>query len=103
MGVETGTSNNGAHAGGHSYIGGLLSNPHTSFRDRFVFFMHSNIDRLWAMWQRLNPSVRLDPNQLYGTQGNSKGSGDVQSIGAFSVRLSRGLVPCTDCGDRNHF
>ena len=82
MGIEIpgSSSNNGAHAGGHSYIGGLLSNAHTSFRDPFVFFLHSNVDRLWAMWQRLNPSIRLDPNQLYGGQGNSKGSGDVATL-----------------------
>ncbi len=80
MGVETGTSNNGAHAGAHSYIGGVLSSAHTSFRDPFVFFLHSNVDRLWAMWQRLNPSVRLDPTQVYGSEENSKGAGDVSSL-----------------------
>jgi hypothetical protein len=71
-------SNNGAHAGAHSYIGGNLADPHISFRDPFVFLLHSNIDRLWAMWQRKDSTVRLDPAQVYGTQGNSQGSGDVE-------------------------
>jgi hypothetical protein len=71
-------SNNGAHAGAHSYISGNLGDPHISFRDPFVFLLHSNIDRLWAMWQRKDPAIRLDPAQVYGTQGISKGSGDVE-------------------------
>jgi hypothetical protein len=71
-------SSNGAHALAHSYIGGNLSDPHISFRDPFVFLLHSNIDRLWAMWQRKNIAVRLDPTQVYGTQENSQGSGDIE-------------------------
>jgi tyrosinase-like protein len=71
-------SNNGAHAGAHSYIGGNLSNPHLSFRDPFVFLLHSNVDRLWAMWQQKSPTIRLDPEQVYGTQGNTTGTGDVE-------------------------
>jgi hypothetical protein len=72
-------SNNGAHAGAHSYIGGNLLNPHISFRDPFVFLLHSNIDRLWAMWQRKDPATRVDPTKVYGTQENTKGHGDVES------------------------
>ena len=54
QGVEIpprGHSKNGAHAGAHSYIGGNLDDPHVSFRDPFVFLVHSNVDRLWAMWR----------------------------------------------------
>jgi Common central domain of tyrosinase len=81
QGIELGTSNNAAHALAHQYIGGqagTLTDPHTSFRDPFVFLFHANIDRLWAMWQRKNGPVRLDPAQTYGTQENTKGSGDVE-------------------------
>jgi Common central domain of tyrosinase/von Willebrand factor type A domain len=54
-----------------SYIGGTISNPHTAFRDPFVFLLHSNVDRLFAMWQTaLGHSERLDPNQVYGTEGS---------------------------------
>ena len=59
----------GAHGNAHSYIGGNLSDPHLSFRDPFVFFLHSNIDRLWAMWQRQPGHLeRLDPAQVYNTE-----------------------------------
>ena len=46
----------------HGYIGGTLGDPHRSFRDPFVFLLHSNVDRLFALWQ-LQPghAERLDP------------------------------------------
>lgn len=88
-GDEQGTSPNGAHGAAHSYIGGNLSNPHLSFRDPFVFLLHSNIDRLWAMWQRqqLHPE-RLDPAQVYHTEENTTGSGNVDSGDPFWGILS---------------
>ncbi len=72
------------HGNMHSYIGGpggTLTNAHTSFRDPFVFLLHSNIDRLLAMWQH-NPAhpERLDPAQIYGAWTNTKGSGDVSLL-----------------------
>jgi hypothetical protein len=72
-GEEQGTSSVGAHGAAHGYIGGNLSDPHLSFRDPFVFFLHSNIDRLWAMWQRQPgfAAERLDPAQVYGTEENT--------------------------------
>ncbi|RPF31751.1 tyrosinase family protein [Streptomyces sp. TLI_185] len=71
------------HAAMHSYIGGpggTLTDPHQSFRDPFVFLLHSNVDRLFAMWQR-DPAhpERLDPARVYGAWGNTTGSGDVTS------------------------
>lgn len=66
------TSGVGAHGAAHSYIGGNLGDPHLSFRDPFVFLLHSNIDRLWAMWQRQpGHPERLDPAQVYDTEENS--------------------------------
>jgi len=35
-----------------SYIRGTIGNSHYSFHDPFVFLLHSNLDRLWATWQR---------------------------------------------------
>jgi hypothetical protein len=81
QGIELGTSNNAAHALAHQYIGGqtgTLTDAHTSFRDPFVFLFHANIDRLWAMWQRKNGAVRLDPAQVYNTERDTPGSGDVE-------------------------
>jgi hypothetical protein len=79
-GDEQGTSGVGAHGSAHGYIGGSLGDPHLSFRDPFVFLMHSNIDRLWAAWQRQpGHSDRLDPATAYGSEGSSTGSGDVDA------------------------
>jgi hypothetical protein len=77
----------------HGYVGGTLGNPHTSFRDPVAFFLHSNLDRLFAMWQR-DPAhpERLDPahvydygpgdwiNPLTGAPEPETGSGDVLSL-----------------------
>jgi len=50
----------------HGYIGGTIGNPHTSFRDPFVFLLHSNVDRLFAMWQtQPGHTGRLDPTHMY--------------------------------------
>jgi hypothetical protein len=59
-------------------IGGTLFNPHTAFRDPFVFLLHSNIDRLFAMWQlQVGHPERLNPDLVYGSLSNTKGDGDV--------------------------
>ena len=53
----------------HGYIGGTIATAHSSFEDPFVFLLHSNLDRLWAMWQT-QPGFdwRLDPDQVYGNE-----------------------------------
>jgi hypothetical protein len=62
-----------AHAYAHSaYIQGSIGKPHYSFHDPFVFLLHSNVDRLWATWQRApGRSWRLDPSQTYGIDGSA--------------------------------
>ena len=54
----------GMHNDAHGFIGGTLADAHVSFRDPFVFLLHSNVDRLVARWQtdpahpeRLNPAT----------------------------------------------
>jgi hypothetical protein len=61
-----------AHNFAHGYIGGTIGNPHTSFRDPFVFLLHSNVDRLFALWQlQSGEEWRLDPEQVYGIETNT--------------------------------
>jgi hypothetical protein len=61
-----------AHDTSHGYIGGSIGQPHFSFHDPFVFLLHSNVDRLWAKWQtKPGQAWRLDPNQVYGSDGNA--------------------------------
>lgn len=60
----------------HSFVN--MGGPHISFRDPFVFLLHSNVDRLVARWQT-DPThpERLNPNTVYGTETNL----DVQVFG----------------------
>jgi cysteine-rich repeat protein len=59
----------GVHNGRHGCIGGTLGNAHASFEDPFVYMLHSNMDRIWAMWQLVpGKAYRLDPAQIYGTE-----------------------------------
>src|SRR5262249_50364157 len=48
-----------------------MGGPHISFRDPFVFLLHSNVDRLFARWQT-DPAheERLDPATVYGSESN---------------------------------
>jgi Common central domain of tyrosinase/von Willebrand factor type A domain len=60
-----------AHGLAHGWIGGNLADAHMSFRDPFVFLLHSNVDRLWATWQtQVGHPERLDPNNAYGSYGS---------------------------------
>lgn len=54
------------HDFAHGYIGGTIGTAHTSFRDPFVYLLHSNVDRLFAMWQYEDLATRLDPATVYG-------------------------------------
>ena len=60
------------HNFAHGYIGGTIQDAHISFRDPFVFLLHSNVDRLFARWQT-DPSHpgRLDPSTVYGAESSS--------------------------------
>src|SRR5882724_370252 len=61
------------HNTAHGFIGGTLGDPHSSFRDPFVFLLHSNVDRLVAKWQT-NPAhpERLDPTTVYSGMSASE-------------------------------
>src|SRR5437667_5771441 len=75
-----GTNDGGFYGIAMGWIGGTLAMPYTSYRDPFVFLLHSNVDRLFWTWQN-QKAERHDPNNLkgvYGSYFNSKGSGDVQ-------------------------
>lgn len=67
--LESVPNHNSVH--GYFGAGSTIDAPHSSFEDPFVFLMHSNVDRLWAMWQ-MQPGYewRLDPNQTYGDETN---------------------------------
>jgi hypothetical protein len=58
------------HDAMHGFV--AMGGAHISFRDPFVFLLHSNVDRLYAMWQTTpGHPERLDPNTVYGADGIS--------------------------------
>jgi hypothetical protein len=77
------------HNSAHPYFANI--SPHNAFRDPFVFLLHSNVDRVFAMWQR-DPShpERLDPNQVYGAESNL--DVNVNAVGIQSVQNLTHLV-----------
>ncbi len=58
-----------SHDDMHRFVN--MGGPHISFRDPFVFLLHSNVDRLFARWQT-DPAhpERLDPDTVYGSESN---------------------------------
>lgn len=58
------------HDAMHGFV--AMGGAHISFRDPFVFFLHSNVDRLYAMWQTaVGHPERLVPSTVYGTDGDA--------------------------------
>jgi hypothetical protein len=65
-----------AHA---AYASATISRAHMSFRDPFMFPLHANVDRLFAMWQaEPGRAWRLDPSRVYGTDGGLLGTMHVE-------------------------
>lgn len=76
-----------SHDAMHGFVN--MGSQHTSFRDPFVFLLHSNVDRLFARWQTdpAHPD-RLEPATVYGSEGASATlNGNIQPwSGGASIR-----------------
>ena len=87
------------HGQAHEYIGGAIGDPHTSFRDPFVFLLHSNVDRLFAMWQsEPGHPERLDPAQLYKAQSTGH-NGYEDTKGGDRTTIDPPGTPNPPCDD----
>jgi tyrosinase len=55
------------HGGAHtSYGAGYIIDPATAPRDPLFFFLHGNVDRLWAKWQWFyKRNLDTDPDTFY--------------------------------------
>ena len=71
----------------HGFV--AMGGQHFSFRDPFVFLLHSNVDRLFARWQ-LDPAhpERLDPSTVFGSESDA----DVV-VGAGTQNVNRLVEP----------
>ncbi len=55
------------HGNTHDWFGGTLQIEHLSASDPFFFLFHSNVDRLFTLWQlQSGHPERLDGNTIYG-------------------------------------
>ena len=62
----------GVHNAMHGFVN--MGGQHISFRDPFVFLLHSNVDRLFALWQtQAGARQRLDPDLVYGPESADPG------------------------------
>ncbi|KAI4161560.1 MAG: hypothetical protein L6R39_000050 [Caloplaca ligustica] len=80
---------NGTHTGGHYTWGGDPGfDPYSAAGDPIFFLHHAQVDRLWTMWQALNPEVRA--RQVYGTETafNSPPSANV----TFATEMDYGVL-----------
>jgi hypothetical protein len=75
------------HNNMHGFVN--MGGAHISFRDPFVFLLHSNVDRLFARWQT-DPAhpERLIPSTVYGSE-----SGDAELNG--NIPPWSGVPPTT--------
>jgi hypothetical protein len=77
------------HNTAHPYFAAI--SPHDAFRDPFVFLLHSNVDRVYAMWQcDPNHAERLEPSTVYGAESNM--DVDVSAVGVQSSQNLTHLV-----------
>jgi hypothetical protein len=77
------------HNYAHNYIGGTIGDPHTAFRDPFIFLLHSNVDRLFAAWQLRKGKefeYRLDPNKVYGSEMDTEAKGSTSPYVVVGLR-----------------
>ena len=66
------------HNAMHGFVN--MGGQHISFRDPFVFLLHSNVDRIFALWQT-DPGhpERLNSNTIYGSESADPGlNGNIQ-------------------------
>jgi len=68
----------GVHNAMHGFVN--MGGAHVSFRDPFVFLLHSNMDRLYARWQtQPGHSERLKASTIYGSESGDAGlNGNVE-------------------------
>ncbi|PWY86789.1 tyrosinase [Aspergillus heteromorphus CBS 117.55] len=55
----------GVHGGGHLTVGGVLADIDTSPAEPMFWIHHAQIDRIWTIWQGLDPAKRR--NAIWGT------------------------------------
>ena len=65
------------HGAAHVSFGGSISSIGTAAKDPLFFMLHSNVDRLWALWQWLEDRMdSADPASYTGQNRDGRRVGD---------------------------
>jgi Common central domain of tyrosinase len=76
-----------------------MGDAHVAFRDPFVFLLHSNVDRLFALWQtEPGHPERLDPNTVYGSESNLN-----VNVAGIIQNLNHNIEPWSTGHSRSQF
>jgi Common central domain of tyrosinase/von Willebrand factor type A domain len=90
------------HGGVHVAFGaGNIGDPsgHQAFQDPFVFLLHANVDRLYAMWQcQPGQEWRLNPALVYGADAATTGLDGLTGNTLAPWDGSSGVHPFTPAG-----
>lgn len=88
------------HDGVHVAFGaGNIASAHEAFQDPFVFLLHANVDRLYAMWQcQSGEEWRLDPALVYGDDAATTGDRGLSGNTVAPWDGSMGAHPFTPAG-----
>lgn len=62
----------GVHPSGHNTVGGLMDDQFSSAGDPVFYMHHAQVDRMWTLWQSLDPPNRQTQLQGSLTWFNSK-------------------------------
>jgi len=90
------------HGGVHVAFGpGNIGDPsgHEAFQDPFVFLLHANVDRLYAMWQtQPGQEWRLNVATVYGVEASTTGIDGLTGNTLAPWDGSNGVHPFTAAG-----
>lgn len=64
------------HGAAHDSFDGPINTIDTAARDPLFFFLHANVDRLWAKWQLLNNGFDAGTDAGYLPQGHGQRTND---------------------------
>ncbi|KAF1990406.1 Di-copper centre-containing protein [Aulographum hederae CBS 113979] len=79
----------GIHSVGHGGVGGEMQNVFSSPNDPLFFMHHAALDRVWALWQSLNPATRV--MAIGGPTGMAFGAGGMASSGKTTLNTTVNL------------
>lgn len=104
------------HTSGHAAVGGVMLDIQASPGDPIFYLHHTNLDRIWWNWQKLDLPKRFTdmggvnvPDQIYITEGNLRnvtsawtdydGDGGLNITTLNHVLDMRGILPNITVGD----